>query len=387
MRDKNSIGRDKKTNSTGKQSRRKKQEIKMEQEARRYGMYPREWARLNAQEKVQKRKNFRLGLVMVILAAVACLLIYAVYFVILRSHDYHLRIPFDSTSAVYGMPGALQNPDRAEGTAASLCVTDTDVNVSAINIEADTAALFDLNNRDVLYAKDIFTERSEASLTKIMTALAAMKYGNMDDVVEVTDTALDIEYGSSVCDIKVGDRLTLKQLVYGMMIASGNDAAMMIAEHVGGSVDSFVQMMNDEAKSLGATRTHFMNPHGLTEEGHYTCAYDMYLIFNEAMKYDMFMDIINRKNYYCEYTKADGSAVAVTWESTDYYLTGEDGVETPDNVIVYGGKTGTTDDAGACLALLSKDFYGNPYFSIIMHASDHDALYDEMTTLLSLVPQ
>ncbi len=220
-----------------------------------------------------------------------------------------------------------------------------------------------------------------------MTALAAMKYGNMDDVVEVTDTALDIEYGSSVCDIKVGDRLTLKQLVYGMMIASGNDAAMMIAEHVGGSVDSFVQMMNDEAKSLGATRTHFMNPHGLTEEGHYTCAYDMYLIFNEAMKYDMFMDIINRKNYYCEYTKADGSAVAVTWESTDYYLTGEDGVETPDNVIVYGGKTGTTDDAGACLALLSKDFYGNPYFSIIMHASDHDALYDEMTTLLSLVPQ
>ena len=84
-------------------------------------------------------------------------------------------------------------------------------------------------------------------MTKVMTALVALKYGNLDDIVTVTETALDIEYGSSVCDIKVGDQLSLRQLLYGLMIASGNDAAMMIAEHVAGSVEAFVDLMNQEA--------------------------------------------------------------------------------------------------------------------------------------------
>lgn len=109
-----------------------------------------------------------------------------------------------------------------------------------------------------------------------MTALVTLKYGNLDDLVTVTGTAADIEYGSSVCGIKEGDTLSLRQLLYGMMIASGNDAAMMIAEHVGGSVDNFVQMMNEEAAALGAVNTHFMNPHGLTNEEHYTSVYDIY---------------------------------------------------------------------------------------------------------------
>ena len=129
----------------------------------------------------------------------------------------------------------------------------------------------------------------------------------------------------------------------------------MIAENVGESVSAFVDEMNKEAQMIGATNTHFMNPSGLHDGNHYTTAYDMYLIFNEAMKYDMFMDMIARSNYYAEYTRGDGSAVAVTWESTDHYLTGEAGA--PGNVIIYGGKTGTTDDAGACLTLLSKDLY------------------------------
>ena len=97
-------------------------------------------------------------------------------------------------------------------------------------------------------------------------------------------TAADIEYGSSVCGIKEGDTLSLRQLLYGMMIASGNDAAMMIAEHVGGSVDNFVQMMNEEAAALGAVNTHFMNPHGLTNPEHYTSVYDIYLIFQDSTR-------------------------------------------------------------------------------------------------------
>ena len=184
---------------------------------------------------------------------------------------------------------------------------------------------------------------------------------------------------------KQNDRLTLKQLLYGLLIASGNDAAQMIAEYVGGgSISNFVDMMNKEALALGATHTHFMNPHGLTQNDHYTCAYDIYLMLNAAMKYDLFMDIIQRKNYYAEYTDSDGDAYAMTWETTDHYLSGEAAV--PGNVIIYGGKTGTTDDAGACLALISKDLYGNPYISVIMHSETKEGLYTEMNQILSLVP-
>ena len=252
-----------------------------------------------------------------------------------------------------------------------------------ISIAAESGIVIDANSKTILWGKNIHDPHYPASITKIMTALVALKYGNLDDQVTVTETAKDIEYGSSVCDIQVGDVLSLRQLVYGLLIASGNDAAMMIAEHVGGSVDQFVALMNEEAAALGATDTHFMNPHGLTAEGHYTSVYDIYLMFNAALEYDVFQDAISRTNYYAEYTRGDGSAVAVTWESTDWYFSGA--AEAPDGVTVFGGKTGTTDDAGNCLALMSKDQYGNPYLSIILHADTKDSLYEEMNQLLSLI--
>ena len=168
-----------------------------------------------------------------------------------------------------------------------------------------------------------------------------------------------------------------------MMVVSGNDAAMMIAEHIGGSVDGFAAMMNEEARRLGATGTHFVNPHGLTDPEHYTTLYDIYLIFQEALKSDLFQDIISRKNYYAEYTNSDGTPTAVTWESTNQYFTNQ--ADSPENISVFGGKTGTTDDAGACLALMAKDPYGNPYLSIILHSESKDSLYPEMNELLSLI--
>ena len=108
-------------------------------------------------------------------------------------------------------------------------------------------------------------------------------------------------------------------------------------------------------------------------------------MFNEALQYDIFQDMISRKNYYAEYSRYDGSAVAVTWESTNHYFTNES--EPPENIVVFGGKTGTTDDAGACLALMAKDLYGNPYLSIILHSESKDSLYPEMNTLLSLIEE
>ena len=290
---------------------------------------------------------------------------------------------FDKNSQVYGFSQVLARQETAKPFSTGLCVTDGDVGTDKFYSNALSAGVFDLDACTVDYAKDIFIMRSPASLTKIMTALVALKYGNLDDRVTTTDTAKNIEYGSSVCDIHTGDTLTLKQLLYGMIIASGNDAAMMVAEHVGGSVEHFVEMMNQEAARIGATRTHFKNPHGLTDPEHYTCVYDLYLMFREAMQYDVFMDMISRRNFYAEYTNAEGSPVAVTWETTNMYFTGQ--AQMPDDVIVYGGKTGTTEDAGACLCLLAKDLYGNPFLNVILHSSDKTALYEDMNQLLGLV--
>lgn len=354
-------------------------------EAALHGYTSREWKRLSEEESTEKKKLYRLTLVCVVLTALIVFLFYLLYCTAFRSRDHELLIPFERSSSVYGFTGYGDRSERADPFAQELCVTDTDVNLASTSLTSLSAGLFDLREKEVVYAKDVFTKRSPASLTKVMTALVTLRYGNLEDQVLVTETSLDIEYGSSVCNIQVGDTLTLKQLLYGMMIASGNDAAMMIAEHVGGSVENFVQMMNDEARRLGCTRTQFSNPHGLTAEDHYTCVYDLYLMFDAALEYDIFEDIIHRSNYYAEYTGADGNPAAVTWETTNHYFTGA--ADAPENVIVYGGKTGTTEDAGACLVLLVKDLYGNPHISVILHSADKEILYTDMNNLISLVEE
>ena len=139
--------------------------------------------------------------------------------------------------------GSLLTGNTADAFAADLCVASGDVNSAALTLNAYSAGLFDVNHERTVYAKDIFTKRSPASITKVMTALVALKYGNLDELVTVTSTAADIEYGSSVCDIKEGEASfpAAAALWYDARFRK-NDAAMMIAEHVGGSVDHFVEM-------------------------------------------------------------------------------------------------------------------------------------------------
>lgn len=343
----------------------------------------REWVRIQQREALEKKKQRNLVFMLLALLAAAAVMGFMVYYFVLRSHDYTLFLPYNKADSVIGAGSALTASNNSKGFAEDICVANGEVNSQLLTMDAYAAGLFDMNEAETVFAKDIFTRRSPASITKIMTALVTLKYGNLDDLVTVTATAKNIEYGSSVCDIKEGDVLTLRQLLYGMMVASGNDAAMMIAEHVGGTVDHFMTMLNEEAHAIGATNTHFTNPHGLTDPNHYTTVYDIYLMFNEAMKFDIFQDMISRRNFYAEYSRYDGSPVAVTWESTNYYFTNQ--AEAPENIVVYGGKTGTTEDAGACLALLAKDLYGNPYFSIILHSASKDSLYPEMNQLLSLI--
>ena len=175
--------------------------------------------------------------------------------------------------------------EAAKGFASDLCVISDEGSFNPEDVTSQAGALFDLTDREVLYSKDAFEKLYPASITKVMTALIAIKYDNLEDQVTVTEDAVITETGATLCGIQPGDTLTLEQLLYGLMLPSGNDAGAAIAIHMSGSIDAFADKMNEEAKRLGATDTHFMNPHGLHDEDHYTTAYDLYLIFNEALKY------------------------------------------------------------------------------------------------------
>lgn len=280
---------------------------------------------------------------------------------------------------------AKPKPGVADSFAADLCIVDGDImDDEVIDMsQAAAAVLFDVNNSEVLYSKNAHERLYPASLTKVMTALVAMKYSSMDKVLTATDAVTITESGAQLCGIKSGDTMTMDQALRILLLYSANDVAMMIAENVGGSVDGFIEMMNQEALALGATNTHFMNPHGLSHDEHYTTAYDLYLIFNEAIKYELFREIIHMTTYQTTYYDKDGNAKNLDLKTTNLFLRGD--YQAPDNITVIGGKTGTTSAAGHCLLLLSRDTNGAQYISIILRSEGKDILYPEMIQLLESI--
>lgn len=291
--------------------------------------------------------------------------------------------PYDVSSqqSEFSFLGTAEE-DKGVSFAADLCVVDENIMPAAVAITAETASIYCIDENDVLYAKNVHQRMNPASLTKIMTALLALESGKLDDVVTITEEAMITESGATVCDLKPGDKLTLRQLLNCTLVRSGNDAASAIAIYLGQSVDGFSEMMNARAKELGATNTNFLNPHGLTQEEHYTTAYDVYLILQEAMKYDEFLSIINQSSYEYTYTDAEGNEKTNSFESTNRFLNGR--AEAPEGVTVLGGKTGTTNAAGSCLALISRSRTGKMYISVILKAEGTDVVFQEMSSLLSL---
>lgn len=269
-----------------------------------------------------------------------------------------------------------------DGFSNDLCVASGEVSGNSADIDdCSGAILCDLNNNKVLYAKSAHERLEPASLTKAMTALVALKYGNLDDVYTASSNVEIQESGATLVGLKAGDTMTLDQALHGLLMSSGNDAAVLIAEGISGSVEKFCALMNEEARKLGATNCNFVNPHGLTADNHYVTAYDMYLIFKEAIKYDEFNQIINSTNYSTVYTDREGESKEMICETTNLFLKGT--YNPPENVKVIGGKTGTTQSARNCLVLFAKDTAGNPYVSVILKCSERGILYEEMAELLS----
>lgn len=174
------------------------------------------------------------------------------------------------------------------------------LSIKAIETSATSAILVDTDSGRILYSKDIHNQRSIASISKIMTAIVAIESGKLDDIVCVGDE-IDRAYGSGIY-IKKGEHIKLEDLIYGLMLRSGNDAALAIAHYVGGSVEDFVSMMNDKAKELGMRNSIFNNPSGLDEEddGNLSTAYDMSLLISYTIKNDKFKEIVGTKKHRVE---------------------------------------------------------------------------------------
>lgn len=278
----------------------------------------------------------------------------------------------------------VANQETIEPFAANLCVAAKDIPARGISLpDVGAAALFDCKNLETLYAKNVNNQMNPASLTKVMTALVALKNGSPDDVLVASENVKITESGAVLCGLKPGDKMTLDQALHILLMYSANDVAVLIAEGVTkGSVEDFVALMNEEAQRIGATNCHFMNPNGLTEEGHYVTAYDLYLIFQEALKYNLFNEIIQTSSYSTVYMDGNGAEKSIEIENSNLYLRGV--YDMPSNVTVVGGKTGTTNAAGHCLILLSRSSSGTPYISVIMKDDSREKLYEDMSNLLGI---
>ena len=250
-------------------------------------------------------------------------------------------------------------------------------------ISSDSVLLAGVDSMQDIYGKNVYDRVYPASITKIMTALITLQKANFSDVVVFSEEMEVYEYGAKLCGFDVGDQLTVDQLFKGLLIYSGNDAANALAVYLGGSIEGFSDMMNSEARRLGCVDTHFMNPSGLHDNDHYTSAYDLYLIFNECLKYEPFKEVIRQNSCEIKYTNIDGDPVEATYKTTNQYFT--DDYDYPENIRVLGGKTGTTDQAGCCLILYDIDEQNQGYISLVLGANDYDILYSEMNTLLNKI--
>ena len=271
---------------------------------------------------------------------------------------------------------------RGDLFATNLCVSAEDVAMSGFSIDGLTmsAGLFDLSNQQVIFSYGLHARLYPASTTKILTAYVALKFGNLDDMVRVGENALNLPYYAQMGGLQVGDQLPLSSLIAGIMLHSGNDKTIAIAEHISGSEAAFVKLMNDVAGNIGATNSNFANSHGLHDSNQFSTIYDLYLIFQAALNDSRFAEIISLSSYIATINDVYGNVRQIEWFPTNFYA--NNWAIPPDNVTVIGGKTGTTYEAGAGVVLLNKNNEQLPFISIIMGAPTRDELYEYMTRLL-----
>lgn len=237
----------------------------------------------------------------------------------------------------------------------------------AIGRTAESVCLINTVTGEIIFEKNAKEKKSMASTTKIMTLLVALEKSAMDEIVTVSKDATLIE-GSSAY-LKPGAKILMKDLLYGLMLNSGNDAAVAVAEHISGSCDRFAQLMTDTAHHIGAKDTQFKNPNGLEEDGHYTTARDLAMISRYAMSVDGFNEIVSAKTYMGTMLLPDGKTEQVEYINHNRLLRELDGCT--------GIKTGFTKSAGRCL-VSAVDNNGAGYIAVTLSDPDDWSTHKEL---------
>lgn len=244
------------------------------------------------------------------------------------------------------------------------------------DVQSPYAAVFD-DSGTVLWSRNADTQTPMASTTKIMTALLVLENKNLDDVVTVSEYAASQE--PTVIGLYAGEQITIRDLLYGLMLVSGNDAAVALAESVGGSVDGFVEMMNAKAAELGMVNTHFVTPNGLHDDAHYTTVKDYVKLTVYAMENADFRTIVKTISY----TSTDLAGVTAEYTTSNDLLAHPDTYTSTPGALtnVLGIKTGFTDEAGYCLVSGDTERELTAY-AIVFGASDAWTRFSDSAHLL-----
>lgn len=258
-----------------------------------------------------------------------------------------------------------------------------------ISIKSGAGLLVERSKGKVLFEKNAYEIMYPASTTKILTAIVVLENTNLDDMATVSKNALEtIPNGYVTCNLQIGEELSVKDLMYALMVKSANDAAVVLAEHVGGSVEGFSDMMNEKAKEIGCKNTHFVNPNGIHNEDHYTTAYDLYLMAEYALSFEYtneFRDFVSKTSYTLPATNmypAEDRSFTTTNElikinnnnrKDNYYYKNALGI-----------KTGHTSQAGYCL-VSSSSRDNLEFISVILDGGfDANGLSERYTETIKL---
>lgn len=219
-------------------------------------------------------------------------------------------------------------------------IVETSVkNTDMPDIDSRSAIVIDRTTKKILYGKNEYDVRKMASTTKIMTAIIVIENCNLYDTVIISKKAANT--GGSTLGINEGDKITVCDLLYGLLLKSGNDTAVALAEYIGGSIEDFADMMNQKAHALNLTNTHFVTPHGLDNDNHYTTAYDLAILTDYALNNQTFLNLVQTKKYVVTI-----NGVPKEISNTNELLGNLNGV--------YGVKTGFTNGANRCLVTSCK---------------------------------
>ena len=254
--------------------------------------------------------------------------IFVIFFVIITSFSYSFAD--DDTEDNISVDVSAEIVETA---------TQTSNTLDSSSINSRSCIIYDRNSHMVLYGKNETKQVKMASTTKIMTSLIIIEKCNLSETIEISKKAAGT--GGSRLGLKAGDKITIKDLLYGLMLCSGNDAAVALAEYAGGDIQSFAELMNNKAHELGLTNTHYESPHGLDSDGHYTTAYELAVLTDYALKNETFASIVGTKNY-----TVTINGYPKNLSNTNELLGYLNGV--------YGVKTGFTNGANRCLVTACK---------------------------------